>query len=342
MALLNNPDRIRELVKKLQSKNIAMPCFCTENTFTVEGILKGATAFADRAGLESVPLFIAVTANYHNRGNLANYTSQNSTEEGFLAFRSDLERLARNDGPFPKVTVIPGLDHGQPEGDKFLFEEGRGFWGCVMYDCSALSLEENRKRTAEFVKEHRDDYIIEGCVDEIVESGESDKIQLTSPRQATLFMKETGVDLIVVNLGTEHRATKSEIKYHGDLAREISSVVGNCLVLHGTSSLANEDLPQLADDGICKVNIWTILETHTTKEMMQTLIKNVGNILPQSIVDELANDGWLGEAAADHAQKSSPNLDHLTEAYRRNEIKVPAVAGLVEHYLESFNYERLQ
>ncbi len=341
MALLNDPESIRELVKKFQSKNIAMPCFCVENTFTIEGIVKGATAFAGRAGLESIPLYIAVTANYHSRKNLANYTSQNSTEEGFLAFRSDLERLARNDGPFPKVTVIPSLDHGQPESDKFLFEEARDFWGCVMYDCSGLSFEENRKKTAAFVKEHKDDYIIEGCVDEIVESGESDKMQLTDPRQAKLFMKETDVDLIVVNLGTEHRATKSEIKYHGDLARKISSQVGNRLVLHGTSSLANEDLPALADDGICKVNIWTILETDTTIEMMRTLIENIGNILPQSIVDELAKDGWLGEAAADHAQKNSPRLDYLTELYRRNEIKVPVAAKLVEHYLESFNYGRL-
>ena len=74
---------------------------------------------------------------------------------------------------------------------------------------------------------------------------------------------------------------------------------------------------------------------------MKTLIENIGNILPQSIVDELAKDGWLADAAVDHTKKNSPHLDYLTELYRRNQIKVPAVTELIEHYLESFNYGRL-
>lgn len=341
MTILNNPDSIRELVKKVQSEKIAMPCFCTENTFTLEGILAGATNFSEKTGIPSIPLYIAVTANYHGRKQLANYTSQNNTKEGYLAFRSDIERLGRADGPFPKVTIIPCLDHGQPESDKFLFEEGRDFWGCVMYDCSSLPLSENRKKTAAFVKEHKHDYIIEGCVDEIVESGESDKIQLTDPEQAKIFLEETGVDLMVANLGTEHRATASQIKYHGELAKEISSLVGNKLVLHGTSSLADEDLSELANDGICKVNIWTILETDTTKAMMQTLLKNIGSVLSKSAVDELVKEGWLGNTATSHAQKNSPHLDFLTELYRRGEIKIPVISGLVEKYFESFNYKKL-
>ena len=237
MPLLKDPKIIRPLLEKMQSKNIAMPCFCAENTFTIEGILAGATAFAEKASLDSIPLYIAVTGNYHGRTQLANYTSQNSTEEGFYAFRNDIERLGRDDGPFPKVGIIPSLDHGQPEEDEFLFEQGKDFWGCVMYDCSTSPLAENRKKTTTFVKQHRDDYLIEGCVDEIVESGETDKMQLTDPAQAKTFLAETNVDLMVVNLGTEHRATASELKYHGDLARDISAIVGNNLVLFSSTGL---------------------------------------------------------------------------------------------------------
>ena len=341
MTLLNELSQIRELLKKLQSKNIAAPCFCSENTYTTEGILTGATKVAEQLGLDSIPLYVAVTGNYSRRGQLANYTSLNSSKEGFLAFRSDLERLARPDGPFPKVAVIPCLDHGQPEGDGFLFEEGIGFWGCVMYDCSTLPLNENRKRTAQFVAEHRDDYLIEGCVDEIVESGETDKMQLTDPEQAKIFLEETGVDLMVVNLGTEHRATKADLKYHGDLARKISSVVGNNLVIHGTSSLPQEDLTDLGDDGICKVNIWTILETDVAKKTTQASISDLASVLPKQTIAALVEEKWLGPKALEQAQKSLPNLDYMTELYRRNEIKVPTVAALVKHYLEVFNYKRL-
>lgn len=341
MAILNDPQQIRALLDDLSEKQISVPCFCTENTFTIEGVLQAATTFADRYGLDEIPLFIAVTANYSGRQQLKNYTHANSTEEGFLAFRSDIERLARKEGPYPKVQVMPTLDHGQPEADQFLFEQGRDFWACVMFDASALSLQQNRQKTAAFVKQYRDDFIIEGCVDEIVESGEAEKMQLTDPAQAKRFLEETNVDLMVVNLGTEHRATKSELKYHGDLAREISAVVGNNLVLHGTSSLAENDLPKLAKDGIRKVNIWTILETDTTQKMAQDLIENIGSILPASSIDGLVERQLFGKRIAEKVVGKSPDLDFLTEVYRRSQIKVPNVATLVERYLELFNYSRL-
>ena len=71
MSLLKNPEIIRPLIKKMQAQNVAMPCFCAENTFTIEGILTGANAFAEKAGLDFLPLYIAVTGNYHGRMQLA-------------------------------------------------------------------------------------------------------------------------------------------------------------------------------------------------------------------------------------------------------------------------------
>jgi len=317
MTLLNDADAIRKLLRRFKSRNIAVPCFCAENTYTVEGICIGATKAAEELGLDSLPLFIAATGSYHGRQQLANYTSLNSTREGFMAFRSDLERLGRADGPFPKVTVIPSLDHGQPQSDEFLFEEGKDFWGCVMYDCSTLTLKENIKKTVEFVKKHRDDYLIEGCVDEILESGETEKMRLTDPQQAKAYLEQTGVDLMVVNLGTEHRATKSGKKYHGDLARKISDLAGHVLVLHGTSCLDENNLGSLCDDGILKVNTWAVLETTGAKELIKYFSHNV--------------DGRAG----------SLELEYLTETFRRNQIKVPVISSIVERFIKHFGYERL-
>jgi fructose/tagatose bisphosphate aldolase len=341
MPLLSDAKRIRTLLEEFQSKKIAVPCFCSENTYTMEGILAGASRVSPSLGLEAVVVFIAVTGNYPGRQQLKNYTSLGSIEEGFIAFRSDLERLARADGPFANVLVIPSLDHGQCDDDEFLFEKGKDFWGCVMYDCSGLSLDENRKRTGEFVNRHKDDYIIEGCVDKIVESGETDKMQLTDPEQAKVFLEETGVDLMVVNLGTEHRATRSELKYHGELARQISSAVGNKLVLHGTSSLTDDDLPKLAYDGICKVNIWAVLETQAAQNMAHAHIRNIGRILSGEQIQALFEDGWLGKKAVEHSRKYGPALEYMTEVYRRNELKVPIISRLVEQYFLAFGYEKL-
>ena len=315
--LLNKADEIRELVKVFQSHKTVIPCFCAENTYTVEGICRGATQAAKQLGLDSILVFIAATGNYHGRQQLANYTSLKETREGFLAFRSDLERLCRPDGPFPHVRVVPSLDHGQPQSDDFLFDEGRDFWGCVMYDCSTLPLEKNMKKTAEFVKKYCNDFLIEGCVDEITESGETDNIQLTDPQQAHNYLKQTGVDLLVANLGTEHRATSANKRYHGELARKISALTGAVLVLHGTSCLNETNLKSICDDGILKVKTWAVLETTGGKDLLRYFADNA-------------------DVRAD-----SPQLEYLTETFRRNRIKTPAVASIVERFISYFGYQRL-
>ncbi len=335
MAIFNDPNVIRELLETLLDKDVSVPCFCAENTFTMEGILMGARQFAADFDLADVPLYIAATANYHGRQQLANYTSLNDTREGFLTFRSDLERLARPDGPFADIRVIPALDHGQPEGDVFLFDQGRDFWGCVMYDCSTRPLAENIDRTAEFVTRYKDAFVIEGCVDEITESGQGD-MKLTDPNDAKNFIDRTGVDLIVANLGTEHRVTGEKKKYHGDLARQICNKVGRRIVLHGTSCLSQHDLMRLRTDGIAKVNIWTVLETQTSQDMLVKLIEQAPDILPPQKIDELNARGLLGPNAAD--VNKHPKLEYLTELYRRNAIKTPSVAKITYEFMKAFGH----
>lgn len=274
MPLVTDPSVVRSILAEYSIKRISMPCFCAENTFTMEGILAGAANVAKESGRD-VAIYVAATGNYHGRQQLKNYTSLDDIEQGFLAFHDDLSRMTENCKAFENVHVVASLDHGQPEIDDYLFEEGKDFWGCVMYDCSTRPLDENRAMTAEFVKKNRDHYIIEGCVDEIVESGDGG-MKLTDPDEAERYLEETGVDLMVANLGTEHRATVAEIKYHSDIAKKIYDNVGFKIVLHGTSSLSHEDLSLLRYDGIAKVNIWTVLETKTSQDMFIELLKNVG------------------------------------------------------------------
>ena len=84
-----------------------------------------------------------------------------------------------------------------------------------------------------FVEDTKGKTLVEGAVDEIYEAGsDAVKNEPTDPFQAKGFVDETGVYLIVVNVGTEHRATQQDYKavYLGDRAREISSLVGRRLV----------------------------------------------------------------------------------------------------------------
>lgn len=334
MPLITRAGHARKIISQYRDKRISMPCFCAENTFTMEGILQGASKIAAEKKTD-VALYIAVTANYHGRQQLKNYTSLDDTWEGFLAFRSDLQRLCRDGGPFQDVLVIPSLDHGQPGLDDRLFEEGRDFWGCVMYDCSTLPLAENQAKVKEFVEKYAGEYIIEGCVDEITESGQGG-MHLTDPQQAKDYIEQTGADLIVANLGTEHRVTGEKKKYHGDLAREISKRTSRRIVLHGTSCLSQQDLLKLRDDGIDKVNIWTILETHTTKELLVKMLENADFILSADEMADLAEKNLLGTAFA--GKNAAPNLNCLTELYRRNAVKAPSVARMVCNFMKTFGY----
>ncbi len=335
MPLVINPTEVRQILSDYKERKISIPCFCAENTFTMEGILEGAANCARTTG-KNAAIFVAATGNYHGRQQLKNYTSLGDTEEGFLAFRDDLRRLTRTHGAFEQVCVIASLDHGQPGFDEFLFEEGKGFWGCVMYDCSTMALEENRAKVAEFVRKNSRHYIVEGCVDEITESGHG-AMKLTDPEDAERYLKETGVDLMVVNLGTEHRATAAELRYRSDIAGKIYKKVGFKLVLHGTSSLSHGDLTSLRNDGIAKVNIWTVLETKTGQNLAVELITQLKKILPQPRITELIKKGLLG-SVFDALPSAKPELQYLTEVYRRTCIKVPSVAGMVEEFMQAFGY----
>jgi fructose/tagatose bisphosphate aldolase len=87
--------------------------------------------------------------------------------------------------------------------------------------------------------------------------GEADL--LSDPRRVGQFVERTGLDLVVPNLGTEHRtALGVPLEYRRDMAREISKLVGPIQALYGTSSLGDR-LETLCSDGICKVNCYTAL-----------------------------------------------------------------------------------
>ena len=46
--------------------------------------------------------------------------------------------------------------------------------------------------------------------------------------------------------------------------------IGNRICLHGTSSVSNDQIKKLFDDGICKVNIWTALERDASPALTES------------------------------------------------------------------------
>jgi fructose/tagatose bisphosphate aldolase len=337
MPIIKDGNKAREILHAFLAKNRSLPCFCTESVYTTEAIFCGAKTFKEEAGIkENLPLIIAFTASYEDRQQLKNYTGLSDFREGLLAVLADIQRLARADGPYHDLDVIIHLDHAQPGKDNWIIDEQKDMISSVMWDCSHYSMNDNLAMMKDFVKNYQSNFIIEGAVDEIFNynaAGENLGVidNITDPEVAISYFRETGCDLIVANLGTEHRRTEGTVKYHGDIARKIRAGIGSRLVLHGTSSLNEEELVNLPDDGISKVNLWGNLESMPGKKLAETIVRNLHHMLSTETVIQLIKEGYLNENMRTKTYK--PSIQYLTEKYRRDEVYLPdVIATIIRFY----------
>jgi len=338
MPIITDGEQAREILNGIMEGGSAIPCFCTESVYTTEAIFSGARSYKEQHNIENnLPLIISFTASYEDRQQLRNYTGLQDFREGILAVKSDIERLSRKDGPYPDLDIIIHLDHAQPGEDDWIIEEYGDWLSSVMWDCSKYSMKDNIRMVREFVTKNKNRFIIEGAVDEIYNYSPSNEPmevidRITDPGTAEQYYRETGVDLIVANLGTEHRRTEGTVAYHGEEARMISQLVGRRLVLHGTSSLNEEEIKNLAADGIVKVNLWGNLEAKPGKKLLTKLIKEMEHQLSKSQVEELVSAGYLDKSMLSGTYK--PSIHYLTEKYRRDEIYLPEATRIIQYFYE--------
>ncbi|MFH0758466.1 MAG: class II fructose-bisphosphate aldolase [Bacteroidota bacterium] len=336
MPIIKDAEQTRKIINDLMREKKSIPCFCTESVYTTEAIFKGTKAYKEQAGIAgNMPLIIAFTASYEDRQQLKNYTGLSDFREGILAVMADIERLARPDGPYCDLDIMIHLDHAQPGKDNWIIEEYGDRISSVMWDCSKYRLTDNIAMMKDFIRKYRSLFVVEGAVDEIYNySPDGTKLgvtdTVTDPETAERFFRETGCDLIVANLGTEHRRTEGTVKYHGDKAREISSRTGPILVLHGTSSLNEDELKNLRNDGIIKVNLWGNLESKPGKSLAETIIRNLHHILPEEMVVQLIKEGYLNEKMKSKSYK--PSIAYLTEKYRRDEVYLPEAVSIIRKF----------
>jgi fructose-bisphosphate aldolase class II len=348
MSLITDPTHARDIYQQAAEADICLANFCTENQRTTEAILRAAHSFAQTHGLPSVPVVLSATANYPIEPQLRHYTGVADAKLGLRALLADVDTFLSEDSPYAAVTVMLHLDHALPGYEEEIIPLCLDRFATIMYDCSYFPFDENIRRTAEFVEDHGQQVMVEGCVDEIIQAEEADTTHghLTDPAQAERFLRETGVDLLVPNVGTEHRATAASARYHGALAQEIKAQVGARLVLHGSSSLADADLPRLAGDGIVKVNVWSIFERLGGQAVAGHVLRNLGNMLPADAIAPLQAEGMLGARFSDETfiqalcQGSlGPKGWALVERGRRAVWQEAVVARML-FYLEQFGYAR--
>ncbi len=328
MGLITNKTEVLEIYEEAAQLKWVIPCICCENLTTIEAVLAAVKEYGEKISIPNLPITIAITNCYSHRHQTINYTFTKNWEVGMHLFLEDLKILTSMYSPFKDLRVMLHLDHIQHNIDSSLLVWDMKQFSSIMFDASTLNFDENIIKTRKFVEQHSQDILIEGACDEIIDAGSGDN-QLTSAENAERYMSETGCDFIVANLGTEHRANASELKYHGDLAEKIKSKIGTKLVLHGASSVNSNQITNLFENGVCKVNLWTILERESSSILFTKMLDNASKILGSKQVIELQSKGLLGENILTNTEKS---IDYYTTLYRQ-QIIFDEMKKIVSGYL---------
>ncbi|MCY3017468.1 MAG: class II fructose-bisphosphate aldolase [Planctomycetota bacterium] len=345
MPLITEYRAVKDVYQQATELGAALPVFCAEDRETLEAILASALELGREIGVEDLPIVPAWTCRYPPRAQMKLLTACGDPVLGTHLMFADLQAFTGPDGPYRRLRVLPHLDHAFPwlDGDVLLDFADR--FASVMCDASERPFDENVRLTARYVEQVKGRVVVEGAVDEIYSAASQQQQNApTSVAQAARFLKETGVDLLVPNVGTEHRATSEQAHYLPERAREISAATGKILCLHGTSSLQHSELGRLPGDGFVKINIFTTLAVHGGQAVARCVLNNVGNIFDAGQLQGLVREGLLGDRAlgpdfAETKPPIKPKLDRVANPPRRD-AWFSAVRARCKEYLRALNYER--
>jgi len=341
MPLITDYSAVRDVYRQAAEAGASLAAFCAEDRETLEAMLAAAVEVGREIGAADLPVVPSWTSRYPPRGQMKLVTACGDALLGTQLMLSDLEAFAGPNSPYRELRILPHLDHAFPWLDGDVLDTFADRFASVMCDASEKPFEENIRLTASYVERVAGRVVVEGCVDEIYESGGgARKNEPTSSAEAREFVSRTGADLIVPNVGTEHRATAEHVRYLGDRAREIRDAVGPILCLHGTSSLKSEDLQRLAADGFVKVNIYTTLAVHGGQAVARRVIEDLPDILEKAEIERLTAEGVLGPAVLGEREGGRPIGPKLVKAANppRRDAWFSAVKERCRHFLAALNY----
>ena len=327
MPIITGRENVLSVYEEAARKGWVIPCICSENLTTTEAILTAASDFAREKGYRRIPITIAITNRYDHRSQSVFYTHTRRWDIGLKLFRSDIQIVAE---AFPNVDILIHLDHAQYDADAELLESDLSAYSSVMYDASPLPMEENIRKTRDYVRRKGHVLLIEGACDEIVDATGEVRCEITGADKCARYMAETGVDVVVANLGTEHRASGQDLHYYADAARAIKEKIGPRICLHGTSSVSNDQIKKLFADGICKVNIWTALERDSSPALTEFMVKNAALCGGEKTEKKLIDAGFLAEAGQTGNRAS---LQYFTTTARQ-QIVFEEMKRIVRGYLD--------
>ncbi len=156
--------------------------------------------------------------------------------------------------------------------------------GCngIMLDASNRALHDNIDATKEAVKvAHACGVPVVGEVGHVGKhfiNGEGDEeSSFTTPVEAKGFVEHTGIDFLSVSIGTTQGAEKGRIKVDFQRLKHINNEVAIPLVIHGGSSLSEDQIRRMTLLGVAKINYFTVMSALATQSLRDVVSRKNHN-----------------------------------------------------------------
>jgi ketose-bisphosphate aldolase len=161
------------------------------------------------------------------------------------------------------VPVSLHLDHCPDR--EFISDCLRKGWNSVLFDASALPVEENMRQTVEVVAEARSyGAHVEGEIEAITgvedDIGSDEEARRQSLPVALEFIRTTGVDVFAPAIGNAHGVYHSEPRLDAQRVSDIVAAEPIPIALHGGTGMTDAQFTDLIARGCAKVNISTALK----------------------------------------------------------------------------------
>lgn len=173
------------------------------------------------------------------------------------------------------IPVVIHLDHAQTF--VLVLRAIKAGYTSVMYDGSALPLEENIVNTQQVVELARKYNVsVEAELGSVpyTDRNEDVKSVLTKADDAEIFTTRTSVDALAVAVGSLHRMQTKSARIDFDRLADIEKHTSVPLVIHGTSGIVDEDVKNLLLTNVGKMNIGTTLRMAFGNELKKEVLNN--------------------------------------------------------------------
>lgn len=244
---------LNDILPKAQKEHYAVGAFNYADMSTARGIIKAAEE-------ENSPVVLQIAESH--------FPYLPLREGGKLALD-----LAKN----TKVPVVVHLDHGTDI--KTAMQALKMGFSSVMLDFSTKPLEENIKGTKMVVEVAHDlGASVEGEIgvmtrDEGNGDPNYDKLadNYTTVDMAKKFYEETGVDAMAVSYGTVHGIYREKPNLNFERLHKIAQAVPVPLVVHGGSGLKDDEYRKSVENGITKINYYSVMSFNVTNGLRDYL-----------------------------------------------------------------------